>query len=79
MMQTIHMVICNAGDGSNYIAWIADPAVIDHVQELADDGEECYASGDGLQIRALKFLDGFDIEAWLKLNNLSLRTLSDFE
>lgn len=79
MMQTIHMVICNAGDGSNYIKWVIDPAVIDHIQELADDGDERYASGDGLQIRELNFPDGFDIEAWSTLNNLSLTTLSDFE
>ena len=79
-MQTIHMVICNSGDGSNHIEWVIDhPAVIDHIQALADDGDERYASGDGLQIRALKFPDGFDIEAWLELNNWSLTTLSDFE
>lgn len=78
-MQELYMVICNAGDGSNYIEWVMDPAVLDKMQQLADDGDECYASGDGLQSRRLQFPDGFDIEAWMKLNYLSLTTLSDFE
>lgn len=78
-MQKLHMIICDAGDGSNYIRWVMDPAVLDKMQELADDGDDCYASGDGLQVRHLQFPDEFDINAWMQLNYLSLTELSDFE
>jgi len=76
-MKTIEMVITNCGDGSNGIKWVGDPAVVDRMIELADDGDEQYASGDGLQVRELKFPDDFDIEAWLKLNHLRLTTMGD--
>ena len=70
----IHMVITNSGDGSNSIRWVQDEAVLDKMQELADDGDETYASGDGLQTRTLKFPEGFDLDAWLKLNHIRLST-----
>lgn len=79
-MQTIWMVITNSGDGSNSIDIIKDKEVLDKMQELADDGDERYASGDGLQDRKLTFPDGFDVDAWVKLNFYGGYTkLSDFE
>ena len=78
-MTKVHMVIVNCGDGSNSIDWVIDEAVIDRMQELADNGEETYASGDGLQVKTLNFPDSFDVQAWLKTNYLSLTTMKDIE
>ena len=78
-MTKVHRVIVNCGDGSNGIDWVIDEAVIDRMQELADDGEETYASGDGLQVTTLNFPDSFDVQAWLKTNYLSLTTMKDIE
>ena len=69
------MVITNNGDGSNSIEWVTDDKVIDRMEDLADDGDERYASGDGLQVNTLLFPDGFDIQAWIRMNSLSLTTI----
>lgn len=74
-MKTIHMVICDSGDGSNHTRWVIDPAVLEKMQERADEGDEVYASGDGLQVKTFKFPDDFDLEAWVKLNWLNLTTI----
>ena len=78
-MQTIHMIICNSGDGSNHIDIIKDQAVLEKVRELADEGDETYASGDGLQERQLRFPDDFDVDAWVKLNFYGYTTLEEME
>jgi len=78
-MTKVYMVMVNCGDGSNSIDWVIDEAVIDRMQELADNGEETYASGDGLQVKTLNFPDSFDVQAWLKTNYLSLTTMKDIE
>lgn len=78
-MKTISMVITNSGDGSNGIHWVTDPAVLDKMQELADDGDESYASGDGLQVTELGFYDDFDMNLWMKLNSIEVTTVEDFE
>ncbi len=77
-MTKVYMVITNSGDGSNSIRWVLDEDVLEKMEALADDGDESYASGDGLQSRKLVFPDGFDVEAWVKLNYLSVVTLADF-
>ncbi len=69
------MVITNNGDGSNGVEWVIDDKVIDRMEDLADDGDESYASGDGLQVNTLLFPDGFDIQAWIRMNSLSLTTI----
>ena len=69
------MVITNNGDHSNGVKWVIDDKVIDRMEDLADDGDECYASGDGLQVNTLLFPDGFDIQAWIRMNSLSLTTI----
>ena len=76
-MKTIYTVITSNGDGSSTIQWVVDPIVIDKMQELADDGNECYASGDGLQVRNLYFPDNFDLDGWLKMNYIRVTTLED--
>jgi hypothetical protein len=78
-MASIHMVIGNAGDGSNFIHWVSDPAVLARMQEMADEGDEAYASGDGLQARELKFPLGFDVRAWAESNHLSIFEMDDFD
>ena len=78
-MPSIQMVITDSGDGSNGIHWVADPAVIDKMQELADDGDECFASGDGLQVRTLAFPADFDLETFMKVNRIRLTKMSDME
>jgi hypothetical protein len=74
-MSHIYMVITNNGDGSNGVEWVIDDKVIDRMEDLADDGDESYASGDGLQVNTLLFPDGFDIQAWIRMNSLSLTTI----
>lgn len=69
------MVITNNGDGSNSIEWVTDDNVIDRMEDLADDGDERYASGDGLQVNTLLFPDGFDIQAWIRMNSLNLTSI----
>ena len=73
------MVITNCGDGSNSIQWVTDKDVLEKMEELADEGDEGYASGDGLQSRVLVFPEGFDLEAWMKTNHLSLTTMEDMD
>ena len=74
-MSHIYMVITNNGDGSNGVEWVIDDKVIDRMEDLADDGDESYASGDGLHVNTLLFPDGFDIQAWIRMNSLSLTTI----
>ena len=78
-MQKLYMVIGNSGDGSNFIEYFTDEAVIEKVEALADDGDESYASGDGLQLRTLKFEDDFDLQGFIKTNHITLTVLSDFD
>lgn len=74
-MKKIEMVITNGGDGSNGLRWVTDPAVIDRMIELADDGDETYASGEGLQVKEFVFPDDFDLDAWIKMNKLAIMTM----
>jgi hypothetical protein len=76
-MTKIHMVITNGGDGSNSIEWVLDEDVLDKMEERADDGDEGYASGDGLQTRKLVFPDDFDLNAWMKTNHITVVTMKD--
>lgn len=71
------MVITNCGDGSNSIEWVVDDAVLDRMEEMADDGDETYASGDGLQVSTLVFPDGFDLTSWMQINCIDPTTMDD--
>lgn len=77
MTVKISFVITNCGDGSNGIRWVRDPAVLEKLEELADDGDETYASGDGLQVKTLEFPDGFDLDAWVSENRLNVVDLEN--
>lgn len=78
-MSKIYMVITNSGDGSNGVQWVLDEDVLEKMEECADDGDESYASGDGLQSRKLVFPEGFDLNAWIATNHLSLMTMADMD
>jgi len=67
-MKTIWMVITNSGHGSNSALVINDIEVLNKMQKLADDGDERYASSDGLQVRDLTFPDNFDVDSWVLEN-----------
>ena len=75
--KRIWSVITDSGDGSNNIEWVTDPKVLEKMEQLADDGNEAYASGDGLQVREFKFPDDFDLDAWIELNFINVVTLED--
>lgn len=76
-MQTVYMVITDSGDGSNGTQWVLDPKVVDFMSHLADEGEESYASGDGLQVTSLKFPDNFDVNEFAKTNHITWYTLEE--
>ena len=78
-MIAIYTIITNSGDGSNKVQWVRDTRVIDRMEELADEGDDAYASGDGLQVNKLLFPDNFDMDSWLDLNHIMLVTLEDME
>lgn len=77
--NSIDLVITNSGDGSNGIRWVIDEEVIALMEEMADEGDERYASGDGLQVRTLRFPTPFDRDQFIKLNHISVVTLKDLE
>lgn len=68
MTQKIYMVICNSGDGSNHIQILKSQVAVDRVNVLAEEGDDRYASGDGLQCRELNFPDEFAVDAWVLEN-----------
>lgn len=77
MAKSINFVICNSGDGSSYIRWVLDQDVLDLMEDLADEGDEAYASGDGLHVETIVFPDDFDLDAWIKNNHIDLVNIKD--
>lgn len=75
-MKELRFVITNNGDGSNGIMWVNDQKVIDVMEELADDGDENFASGDGLQVKTLRFEDDAALNKFVEMNNIRFTTLS---
>ena len=78
-MKQIHMITTDNGDGSNDTLWVTDDAVVDRALELVDEGNETFASGDGLQVKTLYFPDDFDLEDWIKVNHISITTIEGIE
>lgn len=66
--QRIWMIITNGGDGSNGLILIKSQAALEKVELLAEQGDEQFASGDGLQVRDLWFAPDFDIDSWVEKN-----------
>lgn len=75
----IFTVIIDCGDGSNYVQYVTDPKVIDKMEQLVDSGDEQYASGDGLQVKALWFPDDFNIQEWFDKNHILPKSMEDFD
>lgn len=78
-MKILSMIITNSGDGSNGISWTNNQFVLDRMEQLADAGDEAWASGDGLQVTQFKFPDDFDLDSWLSINGIELTTLEEFD
>lgn len=80
-MTIFWMVIANNGDGSSSIKWVTDPVVLAKIEELANEGNEAFASGDGLDYRKLQWPDGASVtlQEWLVMNHISVTTMEDLE
>jgi hypothetical protein len=78
-MKTIQYVITNCGDGSNGIHWVKDIKVLERMEELADDGDEGFASGDGLQNNKLHFSSEESLKEFEDLNHILYTTLDDLD
>ena len=70
-MKSVYIVICNAGDGSNYLEWHKTMDE-DKQTSLLEGDLERYGSGDGFQLRELQFPDDFDLESFINLNRIYL-------
>ena len=66
-MKFAYLVIRDNGDGSQSIEWHRTMPK-GKQERLAED--DSYQSGDGVQIKALKFPGNFDIEGFTKLNHI---------
>lgn len=70
-MNTIYLVIANAGDGSSYVEFYCDPASIKYLEDCLNTGNcdryllEKYASGDGLQVT--KIVVPCDLDKWASI------------
>ena len=77
-MFILNAVIVNCGDGSNAIEWSSDPRVLEIKTNLADSGDERYASGDGIQIYSLKFATETEFLNFISLNCPYLHTMENW-
>lgn len=59
MAKTLYIVISDCGDGSSSLEMTFDKEVIDLLNQQQDDDEldDCYQSGDGLQVTELTVPD----------------------
>ena len=64
-MKFAYLVIRDNGDGSQSIEWHRTLSE-EKKARLAEDDR--YQSGDGVQVKELKFPGNFDIEGFAKLN-----------
>jgi hypothetical protein len=78
-MFTLYQVITNGGDGSNGLQYTTDSYCVEWMQDKADNGDEYYASGDGLQVRELKFKSKESLDEFIELNVYNLFTMSDIK
>lgn len=77
-MQTISYVICDAGEGSQYIQWFERALTDEEVDALMDaDRYDTYASGDGIQIAEMHFPDEFSVLGWAALNSITLKNYEE--
>lgn len=53
MSKNLYIIITDSGDGSNSLSYTFDEALVDKMSEREDELDDCYQSGDGLQIDTL--------------------------
>lgn len=66
-MKNLYMVIVDAGDGSQFIEWHKTMSE-EKIDKLGED--DSYQSGDGVQVKELKFSDSFDIAEFAATNRI---------
>lgn len=66
-MKSIFMVITDCGDGSNSIEW--HKTMSDDKYAKMED-QDRYQSGDGVQIKELRFPDMLDLDKWAQVNSI---------
>lgn len=79
MSKQVFLVVSSNGDGSSSTIWVTDQKAIDKMEELADEGDAQYASGDGFDYLTLNFPEGFNVDGWLRENHISLTTFEDVD
>lgn len=77
MLYRLDMITTNSGDGSNTVEYSTDPRVLYLKHSLADQGDEKYASGDGLQHTSLDFLTKQARQDFIDLNCPYLHTMEN--
>ena len=76
-MQHLHVVIVNNGDGSNSLRYVLDQEVLEEMEELADQGDDRYASGDGLQVWRFDLGSPEGLKLFMQTNCIELTTMDD--
>lgn len=76
-MFTLNAVIANCGDGSNVLEFSTDPRVKQIKNQLTEEGDERYASGDGFQCYNFKFHDQSALQQFIALNCPYLHTMEN--
>lgn len=78
-MTKFYLVTSSGGDGSYCLEWVTDENVIRAMHKLADEGDETYATGDGLAVREIVWPDSASVslEEWFKINKISVTTMED--
>ncbi len=61
-MKTLFIVITDSGDGSQSLRYTFDESLILKMQDRQDELDDCYQSGDGLQVDRLLVPDNLSYE-----------------
>lgn len=67
-MKSVFMVIVDAGDGSQWVEWhkfMSD----EKIEKLGDN--DCYQSGEGVQVTKLNFPEILDLDNWARINHIT--------
>lgn len=76
-MFKLYAIISNCGDGTNNLEYCIDPKVLQVKHDLADAGDERYASGDGIQVYTLAFNTEQTRDEFVELNCPYLHTMEN--
>jgi hypothetical protein len=74
-MKSVFYIICDAGDGSQYLEWYRTKELLDSVVAQYESDQwgadfDKYSSGDGIQVKELKLPDSVDIIEFGKVNHI---------